>query len=117
MDKAPERIVSVAEVRDLLTAEAEARGYENMLASQKAAIDHGQKTCRITKEQADAIIAAVLDLDFVAALTNPEAVAVKVADLLPEHPEDVRAIFAKERGVALEPDRIEAVLEIVRNNS
>ncbi|MDO5861525.1 MAG: RNA polymerase Rpb4 family protein [Thermoplasmata archaeon] len=106
-----QRYVSVAEVKDLLEAESEARGYEFMLASQKAALDHAQKTCSISKEQADAIMEAANALDFVT-----ENVAVKIADLLPEYPEDVRAIFAKER-VTLEKEQIEAVLEIVRNNS
>lgn len=106
-----QRYVTVAEVRDLLQAESELRGYDFMLASQKAALDHAQKTCSISKEQADAIVAAAMQLDFVT-----EPVAVKIADLLPEYPEDVRAIFSKER-VVLEKEQIETVLEIVRNNS
>ncbi len=106
-----QRYVSVAEVKELLEAEVEARGgVENMLASQRASLDHAQKTCSISKEQADAIIAAVSEFDFVT-----EPVAVKIADLLPEYPEDVRAIFSKER-VTLEPEQIESILEIVRNN-
>lgn len=107
-----QRYVTEAEVRDLLEAETEARGgTEFMLASQKAALDHAQKTCSISKEQADAIVAEVGKFDFVT-----EPTAVKIADLLPEYPEDVRAIFAKER-VTLEKDQIEAILEIIRNNS
>lgn len=106
-----ERFLTVAEVRDLLQAESEARGYENMLSSQKNSLDHAQKTCRISKEKADAIVAEASELDFVS-----PAVAVKIADLLPAYPEDVRAIFAKER-ITLEKEHIEAVLEIVRNNS
>lgn len=106
-----QRYVSEAEVKELLEAETEARGgSEFMLASQRAALDHAQKTCSISKEQADTIIAAVSEFDFVT-----EPVAVKIADLLPEYPEDVRAIFAKER-VTLESEQIEAILEIVRNN-
>ncbi len=106
-----QRYVSVAEVKELLEAEVEARGgVENMLASQRAALDHAQKTCSISKEKADAIISAVSEFDFVT-----EPVAVKIADLLPEYPEDVRAIFSKER-VTLEPEQIESILEIVRNN-
>ncbi len=104
-----QRYVTEAEVRDLLEIEAEARGHEALLASQKAALDHAQKTCSISKEQADAIAAKMLEYDFVT-----EPVAVKIADLLPEYPEDVRAIFSKER-VTLEKDQIEEILEIVRN--
>ncbi len=106
-----QRYLTVAEVGALLQAESEARGYDFMLASQKAALDHAQKTCAITKEQADAIVAAALQLDFVT-----EPVAVKIADLLPSTPEDVRAIFAKER-VVLEKEQIDAVIDIVSDNS
>ncbi len=105
-----QRYVSVAEVGELLEAEAELRGYENMLASQMASLDHAQKTCEISKEQAEAIKERILELDFV----EEERVAIKVADLLPRYPEDVRAIFSKER-IALENDQIESVLEIVRS--
>lgn len=108
-----ERYVTVAEVKELLEAEVEARGgYDFMLASQKAALDHAQKTCPISKEQAQAIIDDVMGLDF---MDGMQAVAVKIADLLPEYPEDVRAIFSKER-VTLVPDQIESILEIVRNH-
>lgn len=106
-----QRYVTVAEVKDLLEAELEKRGgMDFMLASQKSALDHAQKTCSISKEKADAIVAAVSEFDFVT-----EPVAVKIADLLPEYPEDVRAIFSKER-VALDSEQIESILEIVRNN-
>ncbi len=106
-----QRYVTVAEVKDLLGAVLEERGgMDLMLASQKAALDHAQKTCSISKEKAEAIVAAASELDFVT-----EPVAVKIADLLPEYPEDVRAIFSKER-VTLDQDQIESILEIVRNN-
>jgi len=105
-----QRYVTVAEVKDLLEAEGEKRGAEFMLTSQKYALDHAQKTCLISKEKAEAIVAAAGEFDFVT-----EPVAVKIADMLPEYPEDVRSIFAKER-VTLENDQIEAILEIVRNN-
>lgn len=105
-----EKYVSVAEVRDLLEAEAEARGYESLLASQKATLDHAQKTCSITPEQAEAIRSQALAIDFVS-----ETAAIKIADLLPEYPEEVRAIFYKER-VNLDAEKIEAVLDVVRRN-
>lgn len=105
-----DQYVSVAEVRDLLEAEAEIRGPEGMLASQRSALDHAQKACGISKDQADAIVRGALLLDFV----EEERVAVKIADILPRYPEDVRAIFAKER-IALENNEIESVLELVRS--
>ena len=106
-----EKYVTVAEVRELLEAEVDARGgYDFLLASQKSALDHAQKTCHISQEQAQAIVDEAMQLDFVTEYT-----AAKIADLLPEYPEDVRAIFSKER-VTLTAEQIEEVLEIVRNH-
>lgn len=105
-----EQYVTLAEVRDLLEAEAEIRGYENLLQSQKAALDHAQTVCSISLDQANAIIEEVKQIDIVS-----DAVALKIADLLPKYPEDVRAIFSKER-VTLEPEQIKQIIEIVEKH-
>ena len=52
-------------------------------------------------------VAELEGLDFV-----ETPVAVKIADLMPKYPNDVHAIFAKER-VPLDAGRIAAVLDIV----
>ena len=44
-----------------------------------------------------------------------DAVALKIADLLPRYPEDVRAIFSKER-VTLEPQQIQQIIDIVEKH-
>lgn len=105
-----EQYVTLAEVRDLLEAEAEIRGYDNLLQSQKAALDHAQTVCSISLEQANAIIDEVKQIDIVS-----DAVALKIADLLPRYPEDVRAIFSKER-VTLEPAQIQQIIDIVEKH-
>lgn len=105
-----EQYVTLAEVRDLLEAEAEIRGYENLLQSQKAALDHAQTVCSISLDQANAIIDEVKQMDIVT-----DAVALKIADLLPRYPEDVRAIFSKER-VTLEPAQIQQIIDIVEKH-
>ena len=102
-----ERYVSLAEVRDLLAAESEKRTTVEFLASQKAALDHAQTVSTIPLESAQKIIEEVSQLEDVT-----DAIAVKIADLLPQYPEDVRAIFQKER-INLEPDKIEAIIAIV----
>ena len=101
-----EQYVTLAQVRELLEAEAEIRGYDNLLQSQKAALDHAQTVCSISLEQANAIIDEVKQIDIVS-----DAVALKIADLLPRYPEDVRAIFSKER-VTLEPQQIQQIIDI-----
>ncbi len=105
-----EQYVTLAEVRDLLEAEAEIRGYDNLLQSQKAALDHAQTVCSISLEQANAIIDEVKQIDIVS-----DAVALKIADLLPQYPEDVRAIFSKER-VTLDQAQIQQIIDIVQKH-
>ncbi|MBO4552056.1 MAG: hypothetical protein J5673_02525 [Candidatus Methanomethylophilaceae archaeon] len=113
-----ERYVSLAEVKDILTEANEARGgfvdtedpeYVPSQASaiQRAALLHSQAVCKLTKEQADELIAKVRELEFVT-----ETTSYKIADILPKYPEDVRAIFSKER-ITLEADDIQKVLDIV----
>lgn len=102
-----EQYVTLAEVRELLTAEAEKRGPDFLLASQKHALEHAQTVCSISLEQANAIVEEVLKYEFVT-----ESVAYKIADILPKYPEDVRAIFSKER-VTLENSEIQGILDIV----
>lgn len=105
-----EQYVTLAEVRELLEAEAKIRGYDNLLQSQKAALDHAQTVCSISLDQANAIIDEVKQIDIVT-----DAVALKIADLLPRYPEDVRAIFSKER-VTLEPAQIQQIIDIVEKH-
>lgn len=105
-----EQYVTLAQVRELLEAETEIRGYDNLLQSQKAALDHAQTVCSISLEQANAIIDEVKQIDIVS-----DAVALKIADLLPRYPEDVRAIFSKER-VTLEPQQIQQIIDIVEKH-
>ena len=94
-----EQYVTLAQVRELLEAEAEIRGYDNLLQSHS-----------ISLEQANAIIDEVKQIDIVS-----DAVALKIADLLPRYPEDVRAIFSKER-VTLEPQQIQQIIDIVEKH-
>lgn len=102
-----EQYLTLAEVRDLLTAEAEIRGQESLLASQKHALEHAQTVCSIPLADANAIVEEVKKIDIVT-----DSVACKIADILPKYPEDVRAIFSKER-ITLEPSQIQEILDIV----
>lgn len=110
-----ERYVTLAEVRDLLEEVAESRkgtageleDEDVLLASQKSALDHAQKVSNISLEDANKIIEEVSQIEDVT-----DAIAVKIADILPKYPEDVRAIFSKER-IALSNDQINQIIEIV----
>ena len=110
-----ERYVTLAEVRDLLEEVAESRkgtagmleDEDVLLASQKAALDHAQKVATISLEDANKLIEEVSKLEEVT-----DTIAVKIADLLPQYPEEVRAIFSKER-ITLSNDEINQIIEIV----
>ncbi len=99
-----EKYVTLAEIRDLLTKENESR---DLLTSQKAAMEHARSISPISLEQANELINELLAFEEVT-----ENLAVKIADILPLHPEDLRAIFSKER-VVLEADVTNGILEIV----
>lgn len=99
-----EQYVTLAEVRDLLAEEAEKR---ELLTSQKQALEHAQTVSSLSLESVNALIAEVSQMEIVT-----DAIAVKIADLLPRYPEDVRAIFSKER-VVLEPEQIDEIIDIV----
>jgi DNA-directed RNA polymerase subunit F len=99
-----ERYITLAEVRDLLTAENEQR---ELLSVQRAAMEHARAVSPITVEQAEAIVREVSEIP---EITAP--VAAKIADILPQYPEDIRAILSKER-ISLDAAKTESVIEIV----
>ena len=100
----PEQYVTLAEVRDLLAEEHEKR---DLLTSQKAAMEHARAVCTLSAEDTKKIAEEVRAINGVTEYT-----AVKIADLLPKYPEDVRAIFSKER-LAVEPKTIDQIIEVV----
>jgi DNA-directed RNA polymerase subunit F len=99
-----EQYVTLAEVRDLLTEEHEKR---ELLAPQKAAMEHARTVCTLSAEDAKKIVAEVSAMNGVT-----EYAAVKIADLLPQSPEDIRAIFSKER-LNADQKTIDAIIEVV----
>jgi len=99
-----EQYVTLAEVRDILSEEHEKR---ELLASQKNAMEHARAVCHLTAEDSGKIVEEVRAINGVT-----EYAAVKIADLLPMYPEDVRAIFSKER-LNVEPKTIDQIIEVV----
>lgn len=99
-----ERYMNLAEIRDLLTEENEKR---ELLTSQKAAMEHARTVSTISADDAAKLIEEVSEIEGVS-----DYVAVKIADLLPQSSEDLRAIFSKER-VTVETATFDKILEIV----
>ena len=99
------KMVPLAEVKDIL---AERQGEGGLTAEQKLALEHAQKFSRLDSKKARKLIKELTELGFVS-----EVNAVKIADILPSHPDDVRLIFSKERA-SVEKKDIEKILSIVQ---
>ena len=110
---AEDRYVTVAEVKEMLTAENEKRG--ELIPSLKAAMNTAVDTCPLTKEQADEIIAKISEIIADLSLTEDSRamIPVKIADTLPRYPAEVRALFSKERGVVLPPEMMQQIIDAV----
>jgi DNA-directed RNA polymerase subunit F len=99
--------VPVSKVKDLLTEEATRRTLPREAA---LALQHAEGFARLSSEATDKLIAELRTLPFVDA-----AVAVKIADVLPQYPEEIRLLFSKER-VALDEEQVARLLEIVAHH-
>lgn len=77
---------------------------------QKVALDHAQKFSSMGADSAKKLHKALAALGFIS-----EQNIVKIMDLLPVTPEDVRLVFSKER-LTPEKKQIEQIIEIVQNS-
>ncbi|HTT35126.1 MAG TPA: RNA polymerase Rpb4 family protein [Thermoplasmata archaeon] len=96
--------VPLSKVRALLTDEAAKRTLprEAMLAQQ-----HAEGFARLTVEQTDELIAKLRALPYV-----DTSLAIKIADILPQFPEEVRLLLSKER-VLLDEAQLTQLLDLV----
>ena len=100
------RLVSLAEVKAML--EKAQKDRAELTYEQKIALEHAKRFARVDAKAAKALAAAVA-----AALPGvEEKFALRVADLLPQHPDDVKAIFQKSRHDVSEDD-VAKVLALV----
>lgn len=98
------KYVSLAEVKNLLEKEEKNR---ELTYEQKLALEHAKHFAKIGVSKAKKMADELLKLD---RITEP--FAYKIIDILPMHPEEVRAIFAKER-FTLEDDEVKKIIKIV----
>jgi DNA-directed RNA polymerase subunit F len=96
--------VPLSVVRQMLSEEAARRALprEAMLAHQ-----HSEAFARLTPEQNRKLVEELRTLPFI-----DTALATKLADVLPQYPEEVRLLFAKER-VLVDETQMTRLLEIV----
>jgi DNA-directed RNA polymerase subunit F len=103
-----DRYVTLAEVKEMLEAEAEDRVFT---PEQKLALEHA-KGAKLSAKLAKELRAKLLELEFIGDMNTSEQVAVKITDLMPTHFDDVRLIFAKERRV-IDKKQGEQILKLV----
>ena len=84
---------------------------EQIQYEHKLALDHVRLLSKIGAKDAKQIIDKVIDLEHV-----DDYYAVKIADVLPMHPDDVRSIFARER-FSLSRDEIDSIIDAVRETT
>jgi DNA-directed RNA polymerase subunit F len=102
------RLVSLPEVRALLEAAERERG--ELSYEQKLALEHARAfAVKLEAERSHDLVGRLVKLS---PKVTP-AYAVKIADVLPTHADDVRTIFAKER-FQLDADEISKILETVQ---
>lgn len=98
------RYVSLAEVKELLSKESEKR---ELTYEQKTALEHARLFSKLPLSKVEKLVAELKKIPNVSEMN-----AYKIADMLPAHPDDLRAVFVKER-VVLGEKEIEQILEIV----
>lgn len=100
------RLVSLAEVKQMLEAAGEER--DELTYEQKIALEHARRFSRLDPKTATA-----LKDDLLKAFPGmDEKFALRICDLVPQHPEDVLAVLQKAR-MELSEDDAEKVLDIV----
>jgi DNA-directed RNA polymerase subunit F len=96
--------VPLARVKELLAEEATRR---TLPREASLALQHAETFTRLDVETTTKMIAELRALPFVDA-----ALAIKIADTLPQYPEEIRLLFSKER-VTLDEAQVAKLLEVV----
>lgn len=102
-----EKILSLADVKSLLE-DAEKTRNELKFNEQRWALQHLKDFARISSTNAKKLIKELKENEKITEIT-----AVKIADILPKHEDDVKAIFAKEN-ITLEKKEIEDIIKKVK---
>lgn len=103
---AEEEYLSLAEVKKILEKERDHR--EELMPEQKLALSHADAFTKLSPTKAKQMVSELMKMDQMS-----EQNAFKIADVMPEHADEVRAIFSKER-FTLTKEETEAVLKLVR---
>jgi DNA-directed RNA polymerase subunit F len=103
------KLVSLAEVKNILKKISKER--KDLIYEQKIALEHAERFARLSAKQTKDLITELMKVEHV-----EEIHAYKIADILPNTEDDIKAIFAKERYTPNEKE-IKMILEIVKKHS
>ena len=101
------KLVTTAEVKEILLREMDERIEPTN--EQKYAREHADRFGKSKGAEAVELIDGLMEK----IPRVKEHLAYKIADILPEHPDDVKAIFARER-YSLAEEEIKEILDIVK---
>ncbi|MGC9444885.1 MAG: RNA polymerase Rpb4 family protein [Candidatus Methanospirareceae archaeon] len=111
-----ESVLTLAEAKETLQAlRAHGRGAEQeeegaaeeIRYERRKASEHTSKFAKLSAEGSRALVDELSELP-----KMKESIAVRIADLVPKSPNEVRAIYAKERFTLTEAD-IESILDVI----
>ena len=100
-----EKYASLSEVKNLLIKDEK---ESELTYEKRLALEHAKQFATLNVTQTNKIISDLLKLERVS-----EQLAYKIAELVPQHSDEVRPIFAKER-FTLEENEISQIIEIVK---
>ncbi|OFV67292.1 MAG: DNA-directed RNA polymerase subunit F [Candidatus Syntrophoarchaeum caldarius] len=102
-----EEILTLAEAKEILLKVRDEHEGEELSYEKRKAIEHAELFCHMDAARSRAMVEELEKLDKM----KPE-LAVRIADLLPETRDEIRAIYAKER-FTLTEEELDEIREIV----
>jgi len=103
-EKGGERLVSIPEVKKVLESTQQSR---ELTYEQKLALEHATYSAKTDPRNAQKLVEELRKIERIT-----DGIAYKIVEIWPEHPDDVKAIFAKER-FTLKEDEVEGILKLV----
>jgi DNA-directed RNA polymerase subunit F len=103
------KIVSLAEVKNMLKKISKER--KELIYEKRIALEHAERFARLSAKQTKDLITELMKLEHM-----EEIHAYKIADILPNTDDDLKAIFAKERYTPNDKE-IKMILEVIKKHS
>ncbi|AEA46416.1 RNA polymerase Rpb4 family protein [Archaeoglobus veneficus] len=101
--------ITIAEAKEIMEKIAEERKQQaELLFETRRALKHLRTFSKLPAEDAKKLVEELMALPHV----GRKDIAVKLADIMPKVPDEVRTIFAKER-FTLTPEQIQEILDII----